>query len=176
MLAQPNNITHLDLSATDCCLDTAFGALLRGCTQKLVHLNLSRNQFSSKKSHKEVNVPPSFKAFFTSTVGLKTLNLSLNRLPAEALKAMLLGFACNEIATDVRIDLSSNELKSNGATVLEFALGGIRCISGLDLSDNGFEIDVTNVINSIAKNKSIKYLSIGKNFNYIKPKYYFSKM
>jgi hypothetical protein len=38
------------------------------------------------------------------------------------------------------------------------------------LSDNGFDIDVTNVINSIGKNKSIKYLSIGKNFNSIKPK------
>ncbi|CAG2100187.1 unnamed protein product [Medioppia subpectinata] len=171
LLAKPNNITHLDLSNTECSLETAFGAFLRGCTQKLVHLNLSRNQFSSKKSHKEVNPPPSFKAFFSSTVALKTLNLSGNRLPAEALKAMLLGFACNEIATDVRINLSSNELKSNGATVLEFALGGIRCISGLDLSDNGFDVDVTNVINSIGKNKSIKYLSIGKNFTYIKPKH-----
>ncbi|CAG2164322.1 unnamed protein product [Oppiella nova] len=170
-LAKPNNITHLDLSNTECSLETAFGAFLRGCTQKLVHLNLSRNQFSSKKSHKDVNPPPSFKAFFSTTVALKTLNLSANRLPAEALKAMLLGFACNEIATDVRINLSSNDLKSSGATVLEFALGGIRCISGLDLSDNGFDIDVTNVINSISKNKSIKYLSIGKNFNNIKPKH-----
>lgn len=62
-----------------------FGALLRGCTQNLAVLILSRNQFSAKKS-KEVNVPPSFKAFFSSTVALKTLNMSGNKLPVEALK------------------------------------------------------------------------------------------
>lgn len=62
-----------------------FGALLRGCTQKLAVLNLSRNQFSAKKS-KEVNVPPSFKAFFSSTVALKQLNMAGNKLPVEALK------------------------------------------------------------------------------------------
>ncbi|XP_054165054.1 F-actin-uncapping protein LRRC16A-like isoform X2 [Oppia nitens] len=170
-LANPNCITHLDLSGTECLLETIFAALLRGCTQKLVHLNLARNQFNNKKSHKDVNPPPSFKTFFSSTIALKTLNLSSNRLPAEALKAMLLGFACNEIASDVRINLSSNEFKSSGATVLEFALGGIRCISGLDLSDNSFDVDVMNVINSVGKNKSIKYLSIGKNFANIKPKH-----
>ena len=168
-MAQPNCLVNLDLSSTECCLDTIFGALLRGCTQNLAHLNLSRNQFTSKKN-KDVNVPPSYKAFFSSTVGLKTMNLSFNKLPSEALKAMLLGFACNELATDVRLDLSSNDLKSNGATVLEFSIADIRCISGLDLSDNNFDSDIANVINSIGKNKSIKYLSIGRNFSNIKLK------
>ncbi|KFM62821.1 Leucine-rich repeat-containing protein 16A, partial [Stegodyphus mimosarum] len=169
-LAQPNALTHLDLSGTECALDTVFGALLRGCTQKLAVLNLSRNQFSAKKS-KEVNVPPSFKAFFSSTVALKQLNVSGNKLPVEALKAMLLGLACNEIATDISLDLSNNELKSHGALVLESCLPGIRCLCSLDISDNGFDVDLANIVTSVAKNKSIKHLSLGRNFVNIKPKY-----
>ncbi|RWS14151.1 leucine-rich repeat-containing protein 16A-like protein [Dinothrombium tinctorium] len=169
-LAQPNNIVSLDLSGTECCLDTIFGALLRGCTQKLAQLNLSRNQFC-KKSHKEVTVLPSFKNFFTSTVSLKSINLSGNRLPIEALKSMLLGLACNEIASDIYINLSSNDFKSGGASVIEMVISDIRCLSGIDLSDNGFDTDVAGVITAISKNKSLKRLSIGKNFNNIKPKH-----
>ncbi|RWS24527.1 leucine-rich repeat-containing protein 16A-like protein, partial [Leptotrombidium deliense] len=169
-LAQPNNIVTLDLSGTECSLDTIFGALLRGCTQKLANLNLARNQFC-KKSHKEVTVLPSFKNFFTTTVSLKSLNLSGNRLPVEALKSMLLGLACNEIASDVYINLSSNDFKSAGASILEMVVSDIRCLSGIDLSDNGFDAEVASVITAISKNKSLKRLSIGKNFANIKPKH-----
>ncbi|KAH9511072.1 CARMIL C-terminus [Dermatophagoides farinae] len=171
-LAQPNNIAHLDLSGTDCNLDSVFGALLHGCTNNLVHLNLSRNQFSGKKSsHKDLIVPVSIKKFFSTAIFLRTLNLSHNRLPTEALKAILLGLACNESAADLRINLSSNEFKSNGAAVLELCLADIRCVSGLDLSDNGLDMDLIQVVGAIGKNKSIKYLSIGRNFNNIKAKH-----
>ncbi|UYV80446.1 crml-1 [Cordylochernes scorpioides] len=139
-LAQPNSLVHLDLSGTECALDTVFGALLRGCTQKLAYLNLSRNQFTNKKS-KEVVVPPSFKAFFSSTVALKFLNMSHNKLPIDALKAMLLGLACNEIATEVALDLSNADLRSQGALVLESCLPGIRCLSSLDIVDNVYYIE-----------------------------------
>ena len=98
------------------------------------------------------------------------MNLSHNRLPTEALKAILLGLACNESAADLRINLSSNEFKSNGAAVLELCLADIRCVSGLDLSDNGLDMDLIQVVGAIGKNKSIKYLSIGRNFNNIKAK------
>jgi leucine-rich repeat-containing protein 16A len=85
-LAQPNNIVSLDLSSTECNLDNIFGALLRGCSQKLANLNLSRNTFSSKKSHKESNVPASLKSFFSTAVALKNVNLSNSKLSSEALK------------------------------------------------------------------------------------------
>lgn len=170
-LAQPNNLTNLDLSGTDCNLESTFGALLHGCTNNLVHLNLSRNQFSSKKSsHKDLIVPAAIKKFFSTAIFLRTLNLSNNRLPPEALKAVLLGLACNESATDIRINLSSNEFKSNGAAVLELALTDIRCVSGLDLSDNSLDMELIGVVNAISKNKSIKFLSIGRNFGNIKAK------
>ncbi|KAJ6220459.1 hypothetical protein RDWZM_006271 [Blomia tropicalis] len=171
-LAQPNNLTNLDLSGTDCNLESTFGALLHGCTNNLVHLNLSRNQFSSKKSsHKDLIVPAAIKKFFSTAIFLRTLNLSNNRLPPEALKAVLLGLACNESATDIRINLSSNEFKSNGAAVLELALTDIRCVSGLDLSDNSLDMELIGVVNAISKNKSIKFLSIGRNFGNIKAKH-----
>lgn len=169
-LAQPNALTHLDLSGTECALDTVFGALLRGCTQKLATLNLARNQFSTKKS-KEVIVPPSFKTFFSSTIALKTLNMSSNKLPVESLKAMLLGLACNEIATDISLDLSNNDLKSQGALVLESCLPGIRCLCSLDISENNFDVDLSGIINAVGKNKSIRHLYIGKNFLNIKTKH-----
>lgn len=83
---------------------------------------------------------------------------------------MLLGLACNEIATDVYINLSCNDLKSSGAAVLELCVADIRCLSGLDLSENGLEAEASSVINAISRNKSLKRLSIGRNFTNIKPK------
>ena len=60
-----------------------FGALLRGCTQNLARLDISKNVFNTKKSK---DIPPSFKQFFTSTIALKYLNCSGCRMPLEALK------------------------------------------------------------------------------------------
>ncbi|CAG2067802.1 unnamed protein product, partial [Timema podura] len=82
-LAQPNTITYLDISGTDIALETIFGALLRGCATNMVHLNVSRNAFSTKKTKE---VPPSFKQFFTSTLSLKKLIMAYCKLPLEALK------------------------------------------------------------------------------------------
>ncbi|XP_075527580.1 capping protein regulator and myosin 1 linker 1 leucine rich repeat protein isoform X6 [Dermacentor variabilis] len=169
-LAQPNSLVHLDLSGTECALETVFGALLRGCTQKLEVLNLSRNMYSSKKS-KEVLVPPSFKTFFSSTVALRHLNMANVRMPMEALKAMLLGLACNEILTEVWLDLSCNDLKTQGALVLESCLPGIRCLYSLDISENNFDQDLANIVAAVGKNQSIKRLSIGRNFTNMKTKH-----
>ncbi|KAL3185119.1 hypothetical protein MRX96_030999 [Rhipicephalus microplus] len=169
-LAQPNSLVHLDLSGTECALETVFGALLRGCTQKLEVLNLSRNMYSAKKC-KEVLVPPSFKTFFSSTVALRHLNMANVRMPMEALKAMLLGLACNEILTEVWLDLSCNDLKTQGALVLESCLPGIRCLYSLDISENNFDQDLANIVAAVGKNQSIKRLSIGRNFTNMKTKH-----
>lgn len=60
-----------------------FGALVKGCTTNLVHLNVSKNPFSSKKSKES---PLSFKQFFTSSLNLKYLNMAYCKLPQEAHK------------------------------------------------------------------------------------------
>ena len=86
-LAQANALTHIDLSSTECFVESVsrifrlatkcpchcsiivqkiilllfqiFGALIRGCCQNLAHLNLSGNQFTNRKS-KDTNLSSSF--------------------------------------------------------------------------------------------------------------------
>ena len=138
-LAQPNVVAILDISSTETPLDMLFGALLRGCTTALTHLNLSRNQFSSqtKKNKEKDNIPSAFKQFFASTLALQYINVSHCKLPSEALKHLLLGLACNEAMSNVELNLSNNQLGSHGgATVLESCIGGVKCVSRLDLSEN----------------------------------------
>ncbi|XP_043675254.1 F-actin-uncapping protein LRRC16A isoform X2 [Vespula pensylvanica] len=167
-LAQPNSLTHLDLSGTDTTLECLFGALLRGCATNLVHLNVARNSFSSKKTKE---IPPSFKQFFTATLSLKYLNISFCKLPLEALKHLLLGLACNESTVGLELDMSGNNLGSMGAHVLESCIHGVRCIASLDISDSNMDVDLAQVITAIGKNKSIKQLYMGRNTTGMKSKH-----
>uniref|UniRef100_A0A1B0CTE4 CARMIL C-terminal domain-containing protein n=1 Tax=Lutzomyia longipalpis TaxID=7200 RepID=A0A1B0CTE4_LUTLO len=132
-LAQPNVLEHLNISATDTTLENLFGALLRGCGTHLAHLNVSHNSFNTKKGKE---IPPSFKQFFTSSLSLKHINISYCKLPMEALKHLLLGLACNESTAGLYLDLSCNQLGSQGAHVLESCIHGVRVLQSLDISDN----------------------------------------
>ncbi|XP_066998308.2 F-actin-uncapping protein LRRC16A isoform X2 [Anabrus simplex] len=167
-LAQPNTITYLDISGTDTTLESIFGALLRGCATNLVHLNVSRNAFSTKKTKE---VPPSFKQFFTSTLSLKHLNMSVCKLPLEALKNLLLGLACNESTADLELDMSCNNLGAQGAHVLESCIHGVRCLGSLDISENNMDADLASVVTAVSKNKSIRHLSMGRNLGSTKAKH-----
>ncbi|XP_043575024.1 F-actin-uncapping protein LRRC16A-like isoform X4 [Chiloscyllium plagiosum] len=170
-LAQPNALTHLDLSNTDCALDMVCAALLRGCCQQLASLHLSKSIFSHRKGKE---VPPSFKLFFSSSLALRHINLSGTKLPAEALKALLLGLSCNPHLKDVSLDLSTCELghclRSGGAQILEGCIAEIHNISKLDISDNGLDSDLATLVVWMGKNRSIRHLALGKNFNNIKTK------
>ncbi|XP_069469745.1 F-actin-uncapping protein LRRC16A [Ambystoma mexicanum] len=166
-LAQPNAIVHLDLSNTDCALDMVCTALNRGCLQHLAVLNLSRTVFSHRKGK---DVPPAFKLFFSSSLALMHINLSGTKLPPEPLKALLLGLASNHVLKEVSLDLSSCELRSGGAQVLEGCIAEIPNISSLDISDNGLESDLSTLVVWLSKNRSIRHLALGKNFNNMKSK------
>lgn len=168
-LAQPNAIAHLDLSATDTVLDALFGALLRGCTTNLVRLSVARNPFSASK--KQRDVPPSFKQFFMSTLCLKHLDVSGCRLPQEALKNLLLGLACNESTTDMKLDLSGCALGPQGAHVLESCVHGVRCISELDISDCQLDAELAGVVLAVGRNKSLKHLNASRNLAGCKAKH-----
>ncbi|KAK4872636.1 hypothetical protein RN001_014665 [Aquatica leii] len=168
LLGQPNALRHLDLSSTDIILESLFGALVKGCTSNLVHLNVSKNPFSSKKSKES---PLSFKQFFTSSLSLKYLNMAYCKLPQEALKNLLLGLACNEYTKEMSLDLTSNVLGAQGAHVLESCVHGVRCISSLDISDNNMDVDLAGVVVAISKNKSLKHLSMGRNMINMKAKH-----
>lgn len=167
-LAHPNAVGHLDLSGTDILLENLFGALVKGCTTNLVHLNVSRNPFSSKKNKE---APIAFKQFFSATLNLKYLNMAHCKLPQEALKNLLLGLACNEFTKEITLDLSNNSLGNQGAHVLESCVHGVRCISSLDISDNNMDVDLSAVIVAISKNKSLKHLNLGRSMLNMKAKH-----
>lgn len=166
-LAQPNSLSTLDLSNTDCALDQVCSALLRGSAQHLSVLNVSKSVFPLRKGKE---VPPSFKHFFSSAMSLSSVNVSGTKLPPEALKALLLGLASNPNVKDVALDLSCCELRSGGSQILESCIAEIPNISSLDISDNGLDSDLSTLLVWLAKNRSIRHLSLGKNFNNIKSK------
>ncbi|XP_051872322.1 F-actin-uncapping protein LRRC16A-like isoform X4 [Pristis pectinata] len=166
-LSQPNALVHLDLSNTDCALDMVCAALLRGCCQHLASLHLSKSIFSHRKGKE---VPQSFKMFFSSSLALKHINLSGTKLPPDAVKALLLGLSCNPQLKEVSLDLSSCELRSGGAQILEGCIAEVHNISKLDISDNGLDSDLATLVVWMSKNRSIRHLALGKNFNNIKSK------
>ncbi|XP_017768426.1 PREDICTED: F-actin-uncapping protein LRRC16A isoform X2 [Nicrophorus vespilloides] len=167
-LGHPNALSYIDISATDIILESVFGSLVKGCTTNLVHLNVSRNPFSSKKSKE---APIAFKQFFSTTLNLKYLNMAHCKLPQEALKNLLLGLACNEFTKEITLDLSNNSLGAQGAHVIESCIHGVRCISSLDISENNMDVDLAAVVIAISKNKSLKHLSMGRNMTNMKAKH-----
>ncbi|XP_029435214.1 capping protein, Arp2/3 and myosin-I linker protein 3 isoform X2 [Rhinatrema bivittatum] len=161
-LAQPNALVHLDLSGTDCAVDTLFGALIHGCCTHLTYLNLTRNAFSHKKIKDAL---PSFKQFFSSAFSLNHINLSGIKLPMDALRALFQGLASNTHISDVHLDLSGCELRSAGAHVLQEQFFAVSTVGSLDVSENGFDSDLIALIPALGKNKSLNHLFLGKNFN-----------
>ncbi|XP_044026820.1 F-actin-uncapping protein LRRC16A isoform X2 [Siniperca chuatsi] len=166
-LSNSNCLQTLDLSNSDCSLEQVCVSLLRGSLKHLSVLNMSKTVFSHRKCKE---IPSSFKQFFSCAQALSSVSLSGTRLPLEALKALLLGLGCNPNLSDVSLDLSCCELRSGGSQILEGCVAEIPNISSLDISDNGLDMDLTTLLVWLAKNRSIRHLSLGKNFNNIKSK------
>uniref|UniRef100_A0A8C9XVC8 Capping protein regulator and myosin 1 linker 1 n=1 Tax=Sander lucioperca TaxID=283035 RepID=A0A8C9XVC8_SANLU len=170
-LGQRNSLANLDLSNTDCSLDQvsqeAHGYdTLHWC----IYLALFYVLLSFCFCRKGKEVPPSFKHFFSSAMSLSSINVSGTKLPPEALKALLLGLASNLNLKEVSLDLSCCELRSGGSQILEGCIAEIPNISSLDISDNSLDSDLSTLLVWLAKNRSIRHLSLGKNFNNIKSK------
>lgn len=160
-LSASNVVSHLDLSSTDCPLDTLFVSLSAGCCTTLTHLNLSRNTFSHRKVRE---VTRSVRDFFTKSMELKYVGLSGTRLLPEALRLLLQGLAANSHLSELELDISSCELRSTGAQVIQEHIFEAKGICSLDLSDNGFENDMVTLVLSIGRSHSIRHLALGRNF------------
>uniref|UniRef100_A0A3B4YAV0 Capping protein regulator and myosin 1 linker 1 n=1 Tax=Seriola lalandi dorsalis TaxID=1841481 RepID=A0A3B4YAV0_SERLL len=158
-LSHSNCLEALDLSNTSSQLNVVCA---------LTVLILTRLCSHSHRKCKEI--PSSFKQFFSCAQALSSVSLSGTRLPLEALKALLLGLGCNPNLSDVSVDLSCCELRSGGSQILEGCIAEIPNISSLDISDNSLDMDLTTLLVWLAKNRSIRHLSLGKNFNNIKSK------
>ncbi|XP_009468784.1 PREDICTED: leucine-rich repeat-containing protein 16C [Nipponia nippon] len=162
LLRQCHSLSHLSLAGTDCPLDALFGALVHGCHTSLVHLDLSKNVYS----HKRVKtISPDIKEFFSQACALRHVSLAGTKLPADAVRTLLQGLADNSHISDLRLDLSNCELRSAGAQVIQDLIPDASSISDLDLSDNGFDPDMVTLVLSIGRSKSIRHVSLGKNFN-----------
>ncbi|KAF3834341.1 hypothetical protein F7725_025545 [Dissostichus mawsoni] len=143
------------------CLRFTLLVFCSDCLTALYSVVLTRLSSHSHRKIKEI--PSSFKQFFSSALALSSVSLSGTRLPLEALKALLLGLGCNPNLSDVSLDLSCCE-------ILEGCVAEIPNISSLDISDNGLDMDLTTLLVWLANNRSIRHLSLGKNFNNIKSK------
>ncbi|KAM6195025.1 capping protein, Arp2/3 and myosin-I linker protein 2 [Sarcoramphus papa] len=162
LLRQCHSLSHLSLAGTDCPLDALFGALVHGCHTSLVHLDFSKNVYS----HKRVKtISPDIKEFFSQACALRHVSLAGTKLPADAVRALLQGLADNSHISDLHLDLSNCELRSAGAQVIQDLIPDASSISDLDLSDNGFDPDMVTLVLSIGRSKSIRHVSLGKNFN-----------
>ncbi|XP_071370841.1 capping protein, Arp2/3 and myosin-I linker protein 3-like, partial [Centroberyx affinis] len=160
-LSSCNSLSHLDLSGTDCPLDTLFVSLSAGCCSKLIHLNLARNPFSHRKVRE---VTRSIREFFSQSCELKYVGLSATKLPPQALRLLLQGLATNARLCGLELDLSSCELRSAGAQVIQEHIFEAMAISSLDISDNGFENDMVTLVLSIGRCHSLRRLALGRNF------------
>ncbi|XP_028259601.1 capping protein, Arp2/3 and myosin-I linker protein 3-like [Parambassis ranga] len=161
-LSQPNCLVHLDLSGTDCCVDSLFGALLRGCCADLSFLNLSKNSFSHRKVKDTL---PLFRQFFSSAFSLTHVNLASMKLPPDVLRALLTGLTSNPHINDLHLDISGCELRSAGAAVIQEFFPRVSSIGTLDISDNGLDADLLTVLPALSRHPSLKHLHLGKNFN-----------
>uniref|UniRef100_A0A8C9V2C5 CARMIL pleckstrin homology domain-containing protein n=1 Tax=Scleropages formosus TaxID=113540 RepID=A0A8C9V2C5_SCLFO len=153
-LSRENAVSYLDLSGTDCPLDTLFVSLSAGCCSKMAYLSLSRNTFSHRKA-KEVT--RSVRDFFSRSEELKYVGLAGTRLPADALRLMLQGLATNTHLTGLEVDLSSCE-------VCVIRHKHSVSISHLVLCLEGLESDMVTLILSIGRSHSIRHLALGRNF------------
>ncbi|XP_005526471.1 PREDICTED: leucine-rich repeat-containing protein 16C [Pseudopodoces humilis] len=162
LLHRCHSLSHLSLAGTDCPLDALFGALLHGSHTSLIHLDLSKNVYS----HRRVKtISPDIKEFFSQACSLRHVSLAGTKLPADVVRALLQGLADNSHISDLHLDLSSCELRSAGAQVIQDLIPDASSISHLDLSDNGFDPDMVTLVLSIGRSKSIRHVSLGKNFN-----------
>ncbi|XP_071505200.1 uncharacterized protein [Diadema antillarum] len=166
-LCHPNNISHLDLSDSECSLNQIFECLFRGCSSNITHLNLSGTFAHSKPLPA---APRQVKNFFTSTVNLKCLNVSRNKISPPVIKEMLESIGFNRNLTDVEIDLSSNELGQEGANAISGCIPMLSNINKLDLHDNGFNDAMVTLVAWIGQNKSIQWLNLGHNMSNVNKK------
>ncbi|XP_072242642.1 capping protein, Arp2/3 and myosin-I linker protein 2 [Leuresthes tenuis] len=160
-LSSTNSLSHLDLSDTSCPLDTLFVSLSAGCCYKLIHLNLAKNPFSHRKVRE---VTRSIQEFFSQSCELRYVGLSATKLPPQALRLLLQGLATNTHLFGLELDLSSCELRSAGAQVIQEHISEATAIRSLDISDNSFENDMVTLVLSVGRCQSLRHLSLGRNF------------
>uniref|UniRef100_A0A8C6P1T6 CARMIL C-terminal domain-containing protein n=1 Tax=Nothobranchius furzeri TaxID=105023 RepID=A0A8C6P1T6_NOTFU len=141
-LSQPNCLVHLDVSGTDCSVDSV----------SLVSAFVG-------------DTLPLFRQFFSSAFSLTHVSLASMKLPPDVLRSLLTGLTSNPHITDLHLDISGCELRSAGAAVIQEIFPRVSSVATLDISDNGLDADLLTVLPALSRHPSLKHLHLGKNFN-----------
>ncbi|MED6249724.1 Capping protein, Arp2/3 and myosin-I linker protein 2 [Ataeniobius toweri] len=79
-------------------------------------------------------------------------------------KFLLQGLATNTHLFGLELDLSSCELCTAGAQVIQEHISEATAIRSLDISDNSFENDMVTLVLSVGRCQSLHHLALGRNF------------
>uniref|UniRef100_A0A8C9EMX4 Capping protein regulator and myosin 1 linker 1 n=1 Tax=Pavo cristatus TaxID=9049 RepID=A0A8C9EMX4_PAVCR len=146
-------------------LSIQFAKLPKG----LKHLNLSKTSLSPKGTFYKYAYFPLVKisGFHLNNTFCYKLPLKKMVLILIFFRALLLGLACNHNLKEVSLDLSSCEVRMIFQDAFE------RC-NDMELeflcSPLGLESDLSTLVVWLSKNRSIRHLALGKNFNNMKSK------
>ncbi|KAK6054158.1 leucine Rich repeat-containing domain protein [Cooperia oncophora] len=144
----------LDLTDTGFPLDKIWAALKYGGLQ-IEKLYLG-GCYAGKKA---AECAQQVKEFFSMAVNLSVINFVNTILPAELMKAMLLGLASNQQLKPFHLDISGT-CEKNCSAVLEACLGGVQCNS-ISLRDNNLETEMQAVIHALGNIKTLRRVDLG---------------
>ncbi|VDM57931.1 unnamed protein product [Angiostrongylus costaricensis] len=99
------------------------------------------------------------KEFFSMAVNLSHISFANTILPADIMKALLLGLASNQQLKPFHLDISGTCEKNCGA-VLEACLAGVQC-SSISLRDNNLETDMQGVVHALGNMKKLRRVDLG---------------
>ncbi|VDO45453.1 unnamed protein product [Haemonchus placei] len=92
-------------------------------------------------------------------VNLSVISFTNTVLPAELMKAMLLGLASNQQLKPFHLDISGT-CEKNCSPVLEACLGGVQC-SSISLRDNNLETEMQAVIHALGNIRTLRRADLG---------------
>ncbi|EYB97063.1 hypothetical protein Y032_0143g2366 [Ancylostoma ceylanicum] len=99
------------------------------------------------------------KEFFSMAVNLSHINFANTLLPADLMKAMLLGLASNQQLKPFHLDISGT-CEKTCSSVLEASLVGVQC-SSLSLRDNNLETEMQAIVHALGNIKTLRRLDLG---------------
>ncbi|KJH42166.1 leucine Rich repeat-containing domain protein [Dictyocaulus viviparus] len=126
--------------------------------RRLGRLRLTLQIIDSSKNGNS-NTAHQVKEFFSMAVSLSHISFANTLLPADIMKAMLLGLASNQQLKPFHLDISGT-CEKNCSAVLEACLGSIQC-SSISLRDNNLENDMQGVIHALENLKTLRRVDLG---------------
>ncbi|CAF3056472.1 unnamed protein product [Rotaria socialis] len=158
-----NVLEELHLSDIEFNLESFFNSM------SSISCKLRRLFISSIKSFIPPSVIGGVKSFFMKTETLEIVQLSNANLSNEFLKELCDGLHSNIHLNNLDLRLSGNQLETfiheNAAK-----LATIPSLTALDLTACDLDNEIPTLLGELKKNRKIKSLHIGKNFNNIKQK------